>query len=139
MLQQAELIHISGDRGGAAFGFDPLAWLPEEDRVLVVEVKTGRSLKDVFHFSRRQNVVAAMEGERIGLLRVTRRDCDAWAGALAYSDESGHPFRGIRAAVGAKRRWDVVAVVMGGWPEGDLPRTLSDHHGVWADTDLDDS
>lgn len=66
----ADLLHVSGDHGSDAFGFDVIAWLPELDRVLVVEVKTGRRPEDPFHFSRRQYAIATEEGERYGLLRV---------------------------------------------------------------------
>ncbi len=66
----ADLIQISGDFGSDAFGFDLLAWLPDEDRTLFVEVKTGRRLKDQFHLSRRQHAVATGARAGFGILRV---------------------------------------------------------------------
>lgn len=73
----ADLIHVSGDQGSDMFGFDLLAWLPREDRVLCVEVKTSRARQHAFHFSRRQHETATSLGRAYAILRVVQRSASS--------------------------------------------------------------
>jgi hypothetical protein len=69
----ADLIYLSGERASDGFGFDLLAYRPDPeagDRVLTVEVKTGRRAEDPFHLSEWQYRTACWQGAGYAILRV---------------------------------------------------------------------